>query len=421
MKALIKKFTPKFIFDWYHFGLALVGALIYRFPARKLKIIGVTGTNGKSTVVFLTSRILESAGYKTAAISSIQFKIGDQIWPNTLKMTMPGRFKVQKFIRQAVAAGCKYLVLEVTSEGIRQHRHRFIGFNTAILTNVTPEHIESHGGFENYRRAKGKLFQSIRPNGKMIINLDDDNADYFLYFTATEKWGYSIKNKLRENIHQIITARDIHLSRNGSDFQINKTVLRINLLGKFNIHNALAAIAAGISEKISLDKINLALENIKGIPGRLEIVAQEPFTVIVDYAHTPDALEKVYQTLKKVFNGKLIGVLGSAGGGRDRWKRPEMGRIADRYCDEIIITNEDPYDEDPQMIVEEVASGVKKHSMKKIIVRREAIREALQSAKEGDIVIITGKGCESWMCVAGGKKIAWDDREIVKEELKKYA
>lgn len=418
MKTLIKKFTPKFILDWYHFGLVLIGALVYRWPARKLKIIGVTGTNGKSTVVYLTSRILEGAGHKTAAISSVQFKIGDRVWPNTLKMTMPGRFKVQKFMRQAVIAGCRYLVLEVTSEGIRQHRHKFIGFDTAILTNVTPEHIESHGGFDNYKRAKGKLFQSIRPNGKMIINLDDEHAGYFLQFPTAEKWGYGIKRKSWENIHNIITAENIHLRHNGSDFQVNGTILQTNLLGEFNVSNALAAITAGVTEKISLDKISSVLKNIKGIPGRLEMVIHEPFTVMVDYAHTPDALEKVYQTLRKVFNGRLISVLGSAGGGRDKWKRPAMGRIADQYCDQIIVTNEDPYDEDPQIIMEEVASEIKNHPAKKIIDRREAIREALQSAQEGDIVIITGKGCESWMCLAGGQKTAWDDREIVREEFK---
>ncbi|MFH1611791.1 MAG: UDP-N-acetylmuramoyl-L-alanyl-D-glutamate--2,6-diaminopimelate ligase [bacterium] len=411
MKKILKKIIPKFIFSWYHWMLAFLGAVVYSFPSKELKIIGVTGTNGKSTVVYLVSRILESAGYKTAAVSSIQFKVGDNIWDNDLKMTMPGRLKIQQFIRQAVDEDCKYLVLEVTSEGIKQYRHKFIKFNTAVLTNITPEHIESHGSFEKYKEAKGKLFKTLGFKGKSIINIDDVNAEYFLGFDKPKQWSYGIDSKA------VIRAKDIQLDNKGTSFMLDNVEINTNLLGKFNIYNTLAAITVGVSEDISLTKIKSALTEILGIPGRLEIVIRESFTVIADYAHTPDALEKVYQTLRKVFDGRLISVLGSAGGGRDKWKRPEMGKIAEKYCDEIIITNEDPYDENPQTIVDEVASGVIDKKIEKIIDRREAIKKALQLAKEGDIVIITGKGCEPWMCVDRGEKIKWDDREIIKEEF----
>jgi UDP-N-acetylmuramoyl-L-alanyl-D-glutamate--2,6-diaminopimelate ligase len=421
MKNFLRKLAPDFLLNWYHFGWALLGAIIYRFPSKRLKVIGITGTNGKSTVVFLISQILEKAGYQVASLSSIQFKIEDKIWPNTLKMTMPGRLKMQKFLRQAVQTSCQYAVLEVTSEGIKQHRHQFIDFETAILTNLTAEHLESHGGFDNYRRAKGKLFQKIGPQGKIIVNLDDPSADYFLQFKADEKYGYVMDQKGVVDAPKIIQASNCRISQKGIGFSIEGVDFNLNLLGKFNIANALAAITFGLAEEIPLTKIKLALEKIKGLPGRLETVIKEPYMVIVDYAHTPDALEKVYQTIREVFPGRLIGLLGAAGGGRDKWKRPQLGRIAEKYLDKIVITNEDPYDEDPQAIIDQVAAGLEQKQAQKILDRRQAIRQALKIARTGDVVIITGKGCEPWLCVANGKKISWDDRQAVREEFTKLS
>src|SRR3989339_1950371 len=190
IKSFVRKLIPGFVLSIYHYKLALLGALIYGFPSRKLIIIGVTGTSGKSTTVDLITKILERSGEKVASISTIRFKIANKEWKNNLKMTMPGRFKIQKFLRQAVNAGCQYAVLEVTSEGIRQHRHRFIDFDTAVFTNITPEHVERHGSFEKYREAKGKLFQSCK--NIHITNLDDKNAEYFLQFPASKKTGYRI-------------------------------------------------------------------------------------------------------------------------------------------------------------------------------------------------------------------------------------
>jgi len=391
MKNFLKRIIPNFLLNWYHFAWAFLGAIIYGFPSKKLKVIGITGTNGKSTVVFLISRILEQAGYKVAALSSIQFKIKNKIWPNNLKMTMPGRLKIQKFLQQAVQSKCQYAILEVTSEGIKQYRHKFIGFDSIIFTNLTPEHLESHGGFENYKKTKGKLFQALKNNGKIIINLDDPSADYFMKFPAKKKIGYTINSEVK---------------------------FKLNILGQFNISNALAAMSAAQEEGVSFDKIKLALENIKSIPGRMEFIIKEPFTIIVDYAHTPDALEKVYQTAKQIVSGRLIGVLGAAGGGRDKWKRPELGKIAAKYCDYIILTNEDPYNEDPSRILFEIKQGIKNRTSLEIILdRRKAIKKAISLAKPGDLIIITGKGCEPWMCVANNKKMPWDDREVVKEEL----
>lgn len=398
MKDLIKKFVPFFIISWYHFGLAFLGAIIYRFPSRKLIVIGVTGTNGKSTVVELASKILAAAGYKVASLSSIKFKIGGKEWPNTLKMTMPGRFKLQRFLRQALNSGSKYAVLEVTSEGIKQYRHKFIDFEVAVFTNLSPEHIETHGSFENYRAAKGKLFKITK--GVHIINLDDENAEYFLRFPAKKKYSYGLNKG------------DI----NNKDIQF-----KLRLIGDFNIYNALAATCVGLSQGINLEICKKVLEAAGGIPGRMQEVISSPFKVFVDYAFTPNALEKVYQTLTtnhKPQTTKLICVLGACGGGRDKWKRPVLGKLAAKYCQEVIVTNEDPYDEDPMEIINQVAAGTREMAIK-ILDRREAIRKSLELAKPNDLVVITGKGCEPWICLKRAKKIPWDDRTVVREEFKK--
>jgi len=422
MKEIIKKLLPGFVLNLYHFSLSLMGAFFYGFPSKKLIVIGVTGTSGKSTTVDLTSRILEEAGFKVASLSSIKFKVGEQERENMLKMTMPGRFKLQKFLKNAVNAGCQYAVLEVTSEGIKQYRHRFIDFDVAVLTNLSPEHIESHGGFENYKKCKGKLFQATK--GIHIVNLDDENAEYFLSFFAQQKFVFTTKesrNLTSTRLVEVIKAENVETSSKGVKFRVKDTEFNLEILGRFNVYNALAAICVGLSQGVSLETCRKALQKAKGIPGRMEIVIKDPFTVIVDYAITPVALEKVYKTLSpkpKVQSSRLICVLGSCGGGRDKWKRPVFGRIAAKYCKEVIITNEDPYDEDPMEIINQVADGAKGKA-EKILDRREAIRKSLEVAKEGDIVVITGKGCEPWMCVEGGKKIPWDDRKIAREEFQK--
>jgi len=394
VKKILKKFISAFLIDWYHWILPAIGAVLYRFPSRKMKVIGVAGTDGKTTVTEMISKILEEAGYKIALSNSVRFKIGEEVKINTLRMTMPGRAWLQKFLRQAVDKGSQYAVLEVTSEGIKQYRHKFIDFEVAVLTNLTPEHIEAHGGFENYRAANGKLFQATK--NVHIINIDEENVDYCLKFPAKKKYIYGLYQG------------DI----NNKDLQYN-----LKLPGEFNISNALAATGVALSQGISLEICKKALENMEGVPGRMEEVISKPFKVFVDYAVTPAALEKVYQTLKPE-KGKMICVLGACGGGRDKWKRPVLGEIAVRYCNEVIITNEDPYDDDPKEIIEQIAEGTKGKA-KKFLNRREAIKEALKLAKESDLVVITGKGCESSICLARGKKIPWDDREVVREEFKK--
>ncbi len=417
MKQIIKKIIPYFLLDWYHFTLAFLGALIYGFPSKKLKVIGITGTSGKSTVVEMISKILETAGFKVAALSSIKFKIADKEEPNMLKMTMPGKFILQRFLKQAVNSKCQYAVVEVTSEGIKQHRHKFIKFDTAVFTNLSPEHIESHGSFENYRQAKEELFAVAK--NVHVLNIDDENVEYFLKYPAEKKYKYGLSNSEVNNKEYEILATKYEADANGISFQINDVVFELDVLGTFNIYNALTSICIALSENISLEVCKKALKKIKTIPGRMEMVIFSPFKVIVDYAFTPNALEKVYTTIRNNFKPEnLICVLGAAGGGRDKWKRPILGKIAAKYCQHIIITNEDPYDENPEDIIDQVAQGTD-NKAEKIIDREKAINSALEKAKTNDVVIITGKGCEPWICIEKGKKIPWDDRKIVKQEFEK--
>jgi len=390
IKETIKKFIPNFLLNFYHYLFALAGAVIFGFPGldKNSKIIGVTGTSGKSTTVDFITRILEEAGNEVASISSIRFKVGGSEWENKYKMTLPGRFVIQSFLRKARNAWCKYVVLEITSEGIRQSRHRFINFDTVVFTNLTKEHVESHGSFENYRNEKLKLFKVTK--NIHIINSIDKNAKYFLDIPANKKITFSIEDK-----------KDYNFS--------------LNLLGDFNVMNALAAIKVAKVYGIDFNICKMALEKVEQIPGRMEVVDRVPVKIIVDYAHTPEQLESVYKTFK---SKSLVCVLGSCGGGRDKWKRPVLGEIAKNYCKEIIITNEDPYDEDPMEIINQVAKTAGPKA-RKILSRKEAIEKAIEIAKTDDVVIITGKGSEPWMCVENGKKIPWDDRQIARDALRK--
>lgn len=387
-KELVKKFIPKFLLRFYHFCLALLGAIVFGFPgkSKNMKIIGVTGTSGKSTTVDFITRILDEAGNKVASVSSIRFKVADKEWENKYKMTMPGRFVIQKLLSQAKQAGCQFVVLEVTSEGIRQFRHKFINFDCVVFTNLTPEHIESHGGFENYRNEKLKLFKAAK--NIHVINIDDENSKYFLNVPANKKITFGIKDAPELN-------------------------LKLNFPGEFNIMNALAAIYVAQNYGVSLEVCRKALEKAKGIAGRMEVVAESPVKVVVDYAHTPEQLEAVYKTFK---DESILCVLGSCGGGRDKWKRPVLGQLAKNYCKEIIITNEDPYDEDPMEIINQIVETAGPRAQK-ILDRKEAIETAIKLAKPGDVVIITGKGSEPWMCIENGKKIPWDDRRIARDAI----
>ena len=424
----VKKLIPKSIFNFfqpaYHSLLAYAGSVYYGFPSRDMKIIGVTGTKGKSTVVFMVSKILESGGNKVAAVGSLGFKIGEKTWPNTLKMTMPGRFRLQKFLYEAKKAGCKYVVLEVTSEGIKQRRHIGIQFDCAVFTNLHREHLDNHGSFENYYKAKQELFKLTK--NIHVINADDKHTELFGNFSSKKKIFYGLKKG-------DLVPDKINLSSEGVSFELYGTFFNTHLAGEFNVINFMASLAVGAMYGFDLPSMKPILESIQSIPGRMEFIQREPFTVVVDYAHTPESLEAVYKSLKNSpstplrtpstqISQRLICVLGAAGGGRDKWKRPEFGKIAAKYCDEIILTNEDPYEENPKKIIEDIESGFPQSVIRNtkfvILDRKQAIKKALTSAQKDDTVIITGKGSETSMAVAGGKKIPWSDREVVRDLLK---
>ncbi len=427
LKEKIKKITPAFLLSLYHLSLSFLSALFYGFPSRKLTVIGITGTKGKTTTVELVRSIIAESGAKTASVSSLRFCVGDKKELNALKMTMPGRFFLQKFLHRAVKEKCKYAVLEITSEGILQHRHRFIRFQTAVFTNLAPEHIERHGSLAEYRKAKGKLFKACK--GKHVVNMDDKNKDYFLKFPAKEKWGFSLKQKEQGNEKKeikTVCAENVKIYKEGSFFTIKGQEFNISLKGKFNVYNCVCAISTALAQSIPLEVCVRALTKKISMPGRMELVIQQPFRVVVDLAHTPDSLREVCSFFAQE-PGRLICVFGCAGGGRDKWKRPIMGRIAAEYCQKIILTNEDAYPEKPEDIIKSIKEGIKGKGTKKneavacyeIVNRREAIRKALILAQPNDTVLISGKGTEQWLYLSDGRKIPWDDRKVVLEEYER--
>lgn len=444
MKKFIQKFTPPFLLRWYHFFLAYLGAVFYGFPSKKMVVIGMTGTKGKTTTCNLIAQILNYCGYKTGMASTVNFRIGDKEWTNETKQTMLGRFQLQKLLRRMTDAGCEYAVIETSSEGIMQHRHKFIDYSIAVFTNLSPEHIERHGSFEKYRVEKLKLFETVakKENGIGIYNLDDENVEYFLQVPVKNKYGYWQNFKIHptpilllvrggrgrgcsEEIHkfQITNIKTYH---DKTEFDLNKNHFEMPLIGEFNVYNAAAAICVVLSQNVPIEKIKEALMKVKPVSGRMEVInAGQNFTAIVDYSYEPRGLESALQAIK-IFNPKRIIVLtGSAGGGRDKWRRPVMGEIADKYADIVIITTDDPYDEEPEKIIDEVLAGAVKNPKRKIgenifriIDRREAIKKAIELAQEGDAILFAGKGGERWMNLANGKKIPWDEAEIVKKEIK---
>lgn len=412
MGALLRKVVPDVIFAVYHFFLAFSGALYYRFPSRKLVVIGITGTKGKTTTAEILNSILEAAGKKTAVLGTLRFKIGEKSQRNLRKMTMPGRFFVQKFLRDAVSAGCTHAIIEMTSEGAEQFRQRFIAMDALIFTNLAPEHIESHGSYEKYRDAKLAIAKTLARSSKagrfMVANAGDQEGGLFLAIPRVTPVPFSLDD-----------VQEFAADEKGVSFLWKGEMVRSALPGMFNALNVLAAATCMNMLGVSLSHIREGVARTKKVEGRMEEIAGgQHFPVIVDYAHTPDSLEAVYQTFPL---HEKICVLGNTGGGRDKWKRPVMGEIADNYCAHIIFTNEDPYDEDPREIVEAMEKGVAKTPCEIILDRRLAIRKALETAqkKSHPAVLITGKGTDPFIMGPSGSKLPWDDRQVAREELQK--
>ena len=402
----------------YHWKLSLLGALVYRFPSRHIKVVAVTGTKGKSTTVELINSILEEAGMKTAVLGTIRFKIGDESERNMRKMTIPGRFFVQKFIRKAVNAKCDWVILEMTSQGVLQSRHKWIAYDALVFTNLSPEHIESHGSYENYIQAKlaiGHQLEKSQKKGRAIIaNADDKEGVRFLSLHVPRTIPFSLKD-----------AQPFEKTEKGFAWTFRGTRIDSKLPGEFNLYNMLGAASFAASFGVPVDTIRRAFEKFGSVRGRVEYIREgQNFDVVVDYAHTIDSLEQFYSVFK---NTKNICILGNTGGGRDTWKRPKMAHVAEEQCAHIILTNEDPYDEDPQKILDDMMGGIEDKSKAEIIMdRREAIKVALQKADtlqqanhndQNIAVLITGKGTDPYIMGPDGSKEPWDDAAVVREEL----
>jgi UDP-N-acetylmuramoyl-L-alanyl-D-glutamate--2,6-diaminopimelate ligase len=409
----------------YHYLLAGFGALITGFPSRKIKVIGITGTKGKSTTVELLNAVLEASGKKTAFLSSVHIKVDTVYEKNTTGNTMPGRLFIQQWLKRAVEAGCEYAILEVTSQGVVQHRHQFIDFDVAAMTCLHPEHIESHGSYENYRGAKVKFFKDVgvssdKKKKTFFVNADSADANFFSRTAFDEENG--------RQLAEVITYSRDHFIR----VPLRGNVVQLGdwLSSGFNLENAALVQAIAKSEGIDDSVIIKALAGFRGVPGRMEFFdgrtkhSAGAFKVVVDYAHTPGSFEALFTDLRVRLSDKsnkhqLIAVFGSYGEGRDQWKRPEIGKIASKYCDEIILTNEGPGEENPQVIVDQIASGISHNSAYRIILdRKEAIREAFRMARAGDIVALVGKGHESYINLGKGNKIPWNERQMAEEVLR---
>lgn len=392
----------------WHFFIAYASAAWYGFPSRKLFVIGVTGTKGKSSTAEMVNAILEEAGYRTALASTIRFKAGSESRPNLFKMTMPGRGFLQAFLAQALAREATHAVIEITSEGARQYRNRGIALNALVFTNIAPEHIESHGSFENYKNAKlaigtGLVSSSKRPR-IMVANADDELGKRFLTLPVDRALPYHLAD-----------AKPYQMLDGKVSMTFDDTTFTVPMPGEFTVMNALAAATLAREMGIDTRTIARALTRLKPILGRVEYIeCGQDFIAIVDYAHTPGSLSALYAA----FPGRRkVCVLGNMGGGRDAWKRPEMGKIAEDACDVVILTNEDPCDEDPRKIVEEMARGMKNKKPHIIIDRRQAIARALSEARTGDAVLVTGKGTDPFLLEANGVRTPWSDAAVVREEL----
>ncbi|NTW15389.1 MAG: UDP-N-acetylmuramoyl-L-alanyl-D-glutamate--2,6-diaminopimelate ligase [Candidatus Moranbacteria bacterium] len=413
LKKYLSKIVPRPVKNLAHIAEAWLSAALFGFPAKGMTIVGITGTDGKTTTANFLARMLEADGKRVALASTISFRIAGNEVVNASKFTTLGGYRLQRFLREAKDAGCTHVVLEVSSHALDQGRVSGVRFDVAVITNVTREHLDYHRTMEAYRRAKRRLFDRA---GTAVVNLDMWEPDYFLA-GAKRKATYSTVESAADFL-----AERLECSLTGSRFSVGETEFVLHIPGRFNVENALAATAAAALSGVSVATCARAASEVALVPGRMEhILNGLGADIIVDYAVTPDALGKLYDLVSSMRKGgsKVVSVFGACGD-RDRGKRPIMGEIVSSVADVVILTDEDPYTEDPERILDEMEAGIRNRERDRTLFRirdrREAIRKGLSLLAPGDIMLVTGKGAEEMMQV-GDRKIPWNDRKVILEEL----
>jgi UDP-N-acetylmuramoyl-L-alanyl-D-glutamate--2,6-diaminopimelate ligase len=423
LKKLIKRLIPinarQPIANFYHLLVAVAANIRYGFPARSAQVIMVTGTNGKTTTVSMIGEMLSSAGYTVGVNTTAFTRIGDEVTPKEGSRTLEDIFELQAMFAKMKQAGCKYIVLEATSMGLVQHRLWGVPCDVAVMTNLTQDHLDYHGTMERYAAAKGKLF-ARRPK-LIVLNRDDEWFEFFDKYEASEK-------KVTYGATKDATCRIVEadMKQQGSDVTLlfegeHKLRLSVKLPGKFNVYNAAAAASVGWYLQLEPEQIAKGLSSLASVPGRMQRIYEgQRFEVIVDYAHTPDALQNALETLRHLTKGRLWVVFGATGD-RDKGKRPIMGELAANLADKIIVTDEEPYTEAPATIRAAIIEGIKnaggESKFTEIADRKEAIETAISGARPRDLVVITGMGHETVRNV-GGQKLPWSDSETAREILR---
>ncbi|HSI20141.1 MAG TPA: UDP-N-acetylmuramoyl-L-alanyl-D-glutamate--2,6-diaminopimelate ligase [Verrucomicrobiae bacterium] len=453
IKSNVRKRVPQKSINRFHLFEAIWANIRYRFPARGMLVVGITGTKGKTTTSHYVASILEEAGFKVGMATTAVFKIGDEVWANESNKSVLHPMELQALLRRMKDERCDAAVVEVTSHSLDQHRVWGIPFRFVGFTNLSHDHLDYHETMEHYRDSKLKLFH-WRSARACAINADDPVGQYILDRTKIRRrWSYSMETDIpypSATDHAWVSR--VSANSTSATFTLHTGLeearVQLQLPGRFNIENALCAAALCSNLNVKLGTVVAGLEKVTRVPGRLEkIETNKGFSVIIDYAHTPDSLEKLYSTLRPDIRGKMIAILGATGD-RDRTKRPIMGALAARFCDVVILTDEEPYTEDPLAIIEEIAKGVPRgrtlfRPSQKELQRREkertvfrkddesgegewwwkepdrakAIAQAIDLCRMDDVVLVTGMGAQTSKYV-GDEKVPWDDREVVERILR---
>jgi UDP-N-acetylmuramoyl-L-alanyl-D-glutamate--2,6-diaminopimelate ligase len=402
-------------------ALAVLSAAVLGDPASRMQLVGVTGTNGKTTTTYLIDAALRAAGHTVGLVGTVQYRVGPLLAEAT--RTTPESSDLQALFREMVDAGCDHAVLEVSSHSLELKRVAGCAFRVAVFTNLTRDHLDFHGDMERYFAAKRLLFDTyLRPDGHAVINLDDDRARELMAAARGNVWTYAL-----EAGNADLFADDVRLGLEGTRFRVRTPVgtlqVKTPLIGRFNVQNVLAALGAGLALGLPAETVVRGLESVAGVPGRLERVqAGQDFTVVVDYAHTDDALKNLLETVRELQPRRIITVFG-CGGDRDRTKRPLMGAVASRLSEVVVVTSDNPRSEPPESILEEIQKGMnggRKAERHAIVDRREAIARALEMAGPGDAVVIAGKGHETYQ-VLRDRTVPFDDRQVAREVLMRLA